>query len=216
MRSSEIDLVVSNSTPRCRDALTARRIGGQLALLTLAAMAVVCRGDEPVRVIKQGGYVEKVEPGVDYKDRMPRSHPETHPVAERNASDTRFRLERVATEPLGSRSRRSGLRRERAALCRRVDRVFRGPRDEAGGVSLLEDLDGDGQFDRSTIVADQLEWPAGLLCFDGGVFVASPPDLYYFKDNDGDGKADTREVVITGFDANNPNQCPNSLPDVES
>ena len=101
MRSSEIDLVVSNSTPRCRDALTARRIDAQLALLALAAMAAVCQGDEPVRVIKQGGYVEKVEPGVDYKDRMPRIPPR-NPAESLNGMHLipGFRLEQVAAEPL--------------------------------------------------------------------------------------------------------------------
>ncbi len=209
MRSSEIDLFVSNSTPRCRDALTALRIGGQLALLTLAA---VCRGDEPVRVITQGGYVEKVEPGVDYKDRMPRIPP-------RNPADSLegmhlipgFRLEQVAAEPLVRDPVDLAFDENGRLYVAELITYSEARATKAGRVSLLEDLDGDGRFDKSTIFADQLEWPAGLLCFDGGVFVASPPDLYYFKDNDGDGKADTREVVITGFDANNPNQCPNSL-----
>ncbi len=39
-----------------------------------------------------------------------------------------------------------------------------------------------------------------------GVLVTSPPDLLYFEDVNGDGKADTREVVLTGFAKTNPQQ----------
>lgn len=68
-----------------------------------------------------------------------------------------------------------------------------------GRISLLEDSDGDGVFDRSRVFADMLAWPSGLFCYNGGVFVASTPDLIYLKDTDGDGRADVREVVFTGF-----------------
>ena len=38
-----------------------------------------------------------------------------------------------------------------------------------------------------------------VVCWDGGVYVGSAPDLIYLKDTDGDGKADVRRVVFTGF-----------------
>ena len=38
-----------------------------------------------------------------------------------------------------------------------------------------------------------------VACWDGGVYVGSAPDLLYLKDTDGDGKADMRRVVLTGF-----------------
>ena len=41
-----------------------------------------------------------------------------------------------------------------------------------GRVRLLEDIDGDGMFDRSTIFADKLSWPTGIALWKGGVFVA--------------------------------------------
>ncbi|NOX54739.1 MAG: c-type cytochrome, partial [Planctomycetes bacterium] len=69
----------------------------------------------------------------------------------------------------------------------------------------------DGRFDRSTVFVDNLPWPTGLLWFDGGLFVCSAPDLLYCKDTDGDGRADVREVVVTGFIDSHPNRCPNSL-----
>jgi len=38
-----------------------------------------------------------------------------------------------------------------------------------------------------------------VICFDGGVFVGATPDIVYLKDTNGDGVADVRRVVFTGF-----------------
>ena len=68
-----------------------------------------------------------------------------------------------------------------------------------GRIRLLEDTDGDGRFDKSTIFAEGLSWPTGLALWNGGVYVVATPDLWYLKDTDGDGKADERRKVLTGF-----------------
>ncbi len=68
-----------------------------------------------------------------------------------------------------------------------------------GRVKLLEDTDGDGRFDRHTVFADGLSWPSAIHPWDGGVFVGAVPDLWYFKDTDGDGVADVRKKLFTGF-----------------
>jgi putative membrane-bound dehydrogenase-like protein len=68
-----------------------------------------------------------------------------------------------------------------------------------GRIRVLRDTNGDGVFDESKIFVDEISWPTGLACWKGGVFVAATPDLWYFKDTDGDGKADVREKLFTGF-----------------
>jgi putative membrane-bound dehydrogenase-like protein len=68
-----------------------------------------------------------------------------------------------------------------------------------GRIRLLEDTDGDGRFDRSTVFADGLSWPTGLALWKGGVYVAATPDLWYLKDTDGNRRADIRRKVFTGF-----------------
>src|SRR5262245_43838152 len=70
-----------------------------------------------------------------------------------------------------------------------------------GVIALLEDTDHDGRFDTRTEVARNLTFPNGILPWDGGVFVTCAPDLVYLKDTTGDGVADERRVVLTGFDA---------------
>src|SRR5262245_25292252 len=68
-----------------------------------------------------------------------------------------------------------------------------------GRIRLLEDTDGDGVFDKSTVFLDGLDSPTAVCCYDGGVFVGCVPNILYAKDTDGDGKADVRRVVFTGF-----------------
>ena len=70
----------------------------------------------------------------------------------------------------------------------RVDRIV-----------MLEDTHGDGVYDKSTVFADGLLWPTGLIWANGGLFVATTPDLYFFKDTKGDGKADVKQIVFSGF-----------------
>lgn len=66
-------------------------------------------------------------------------------------------------------------------------------------IVVLEDSDGDGRFDTSVVFADELVSPQGLLWHDGDVFLASPPSLWRLRDTDGDGAADERRELITGF-----------------
>ncbi len=84
-------------------------------------------------------------------------------------------------------------------------------RTPLGTVRLLRDTDGDGRFDRSHVFADGLLWAAGIAPWKGGVFVSAPPDIWYLKDSDGDGKADVRQQIYTGFGIQNQQAMVNNL-----
>ena len=65
-------------------------------------------------------------------------------------------------------------------------------------VLRLEDTDGDGAFDQSSVFADKVMFPQGCLWHDGSVFVAAPPSIWKFTDTNGDGVADKREEWFKG------------------
>ncbi len=85
------------------------------------------------------------------------------------------------------------------------------PSAPIGRIRVLEDVDGDGIYDRSYIFADKLSWPAGVACYKGGVYVAATPDLLYLKDTNGDHRADIKRVVFTGFRKYNVQAVMNGL-----
>jgi putative heme-binding domain-containing protein len=66
-------------------------------------------------------------------------------------------------------------------------------------IFVLEDTDGDGKADKSTIFAEGLIQPTGILPGDGGVYVANSTEILHFSDTDGDGKADKKRRVLNGF-----------------
>src|SRR6202030_1176654 len=61
-------------------------------------------------------------------------------------------------------------------------------------IRLLEDRDGDGVFETSSIFAEHLTLPAGAVWYRGSLYVASPPDVLKF-----DGATGRKEVVLTGW-----------------
>jgi len=112
-----------------------------------------------------------------------------------------FRLELAASEPLVASPVTMAFDEDgRAFVAEMIDYSER--RDEtphAGRIRMLEDVDGDGRFDRSTVFADNLPWPTALICSKGGLYIGASPDILWLKDTTGDGKADERRVVVSGF-----------------
>jgi putative membrane-bound dehydrogenase-like protein len=78
-------------------------------------------------------------------------------------------------------------------------------------IKVLEDTDADGIADKFTVFMDGLNIPSGIAVGHGGVWVANAPDILFVQDTDGDGKADTQEVVVTGFGRDDTHELPNSL-----
>jgi putative heme-binding domain-containing protein len=66
-------------------------------------------------------------------------------------------------------------------------------------ILVIEDTDRDGIADKSTVFAEGLITPTGLLPGDGGVYVANSTEILHLKDTDGDGKADERIKILSGF-----------------
>lgn len=68
-----------------------------------------------------------------------------------------------------------------------------------GRVRVLEDTNGDGRYDKSTLFAEGLNFPTGLITWRDGVIVTAAPEILFLKDTDGDGRADVKEVLFSGF-----------------
>jgi putative heme-binding domain-containing protein len=66
-------------------------------------------------------------------------------------------------------------------------------------IVILEDTDGDGKADKSTVWADGLFIPTGIEIGDGGAYVANSTELLYLKENKATGKAGERRVMLSGF-----------------
>lgn len=112
-----------------------------------------------------------------------------------------FKMELVANEP----QVRDPIavcfdERGRMFACEMIDySEMRDVTPHLGRISVLEDKDGDGFFETSKVFADDLPWPTGLTWANGGLYVGATPDIWRFEDKDGDGKAEVREKVYTGF-----------------
>src|SRR5207248_5289695 len=74
----------------------------------------------------------------------------------------------------------------------------------SGRVKLLEDRDGDGFYEKSTVYADGLRFPMSVMPYRGGLLVAVAPDLVYLED--ADGKAGRKRTLYTGFNLANIQQ----------
>ena len=80
-----------------------------------------------------------------------------------------------------------------------------------GRVRYLEDTDGDGRYDRSTVFLDGLGFPNGVMPWHNGVLVTAAPEIFYAEDADGDGRAEIRRTLYTGFVEGNQQHRVNGL-----
>src|SRR5262245_28176668 len=74
-----------------------------------------------------------------------------------------------------------------------TDKAEKQLQDKPHRIVRLEDTDGDGHFDKTTVFADKMMFPEGAMWFHGSLYVAAPPSIWKLTDTDGDGVADKRE-----------------------
>ena len=86
-----------------------------------------------------------------------------------------------------------------------------------GKLKMLSDTDGDGRMDKADLWADNLPPAYGVIPAYGGVVVVAAPDILFLADRDGDGKAEVRKTLYTGFHKremergiNNPRRGPDN------
>lgn len=66
-------------------------------------------------------------------------------------------------------------------------------------IVVLEDTNQDGKADSSKVFASGMMMPTAVLPGDGGCYVGQSTDLLHFKDVNGDGVADSKRRVLSGF-----------------
>ena len=80
-----------------------------------------------------------------------------------------------------------------------------------GRIKRLVDTDGDGRMDKVTTFLAEVAYPTGVLPYRDGILVTAAPDILWVKDTDGDGVADQRRVLLTGFREGNQQLRVNGL-----
>ncbi|HYE30678.1 MAG TPA: PVC-type heme-binding CxxCH protein [Methylomirabilota bacterium] len=66
-------------------------------------------------------------------------------------------------------------------------------------IKICEDTNGDGKADKFTVFADKLSVPTTFVFSNGGILVAHSGQTEFFKDTNGDDRADERKVVFQGW-----------------
>ena len=72
-------------------------------------------------------------------------------------------------------------------------------------IVILEDTDHDGRMDKSTVYLDGLGLVRAIKVLQHGVLVGEPPNLWYTRDIDGDGRADEKTAIATDFSQRDAN-----------
>ncbi len=68
-----------------------------------------------------------------------------------------------------------------------------------GRIRVLTDTNGDGRYDTGRVFLEGIPFPNGVMPWRKGVLVTAAPEVFYAEDTTGDGKADKRESLLTGF-----------------
>ena len=74
-------------------------------------------------------------------------------------------------------------------------------REEGDRILILEDQDGDGKADKSTVFyqGPEINSALGIWVMGNTAIVSCSPNIFIFTDEDQDGKADKKEILFTGI-----------------
>src|SRR4029079_6266313 len=145
---------------------------------------------------------DKKEPGSEYKlERVPPMTAQ-HAIASIEVAPG-FRMELVASEPQVIDPVAISTDENGKMYVVEMRDYSEKDKDFLGRIRLLTDEDGDGKYETSKVFLDKLSWPTAVICYGGGVFIGDPPDIIYAKDTNGDGVADVKQVIYTGFSRKN-------------
>ncbi len=148
----------------------------------------------------------------DYSAELPRIAP-TEPDAALSTFTVAdgFQMQQVAAEPLLGSPVAIEWDEHGAMYVCEMRGYSENREDGISTIAKLTDSDGDGVYDKRVEFASGLFWPTALFPYDGGLFVGDAPDLLYLKDTNGDGAADVKQRVLTGFGTSNVQGLMNSF-----
>jgi putative membrane-bound dehydrogenase-like protein len=150
-----------------------------------------------------------VLPSADGQDLIPAPAPPGVEQSSFRLADPGLRIELAAAEPQVASPVAIAWDAEGAVfVAEMIDYPVAPP---SGRIRRLEDRDGDGVYEWSSVFAEGLPFPNGVLPSFGGVLVTAAPDILFLRDTDGDGVADVRKVVLTGFGQGNTQLRVNGL-----
>lgn len=80
-----------------------------------------------------------------------------------------------------------------------------------GVIKKLQDLDGDGHYESFSTFLEDLTYPTGIFPWNKGILYTATPNIVYAEDTNGDGIADKKEVLFSGFHPGNQQHLVNGF-----
>jgi len=167
--------------------------------------------------IAQAGYEDAKLPNYEKKDPAPKYQLPLSPEESQTLIQVPvgFKLELFASEPdIRKPIAMDWDEKGRLWVIETVDYPNTVRNDKGQGddrVLICEDTDNDGKADKFTVFAEGLNIPTSFTFVNGGILVAQAPHFLFLKDEDGDDKADVREVVIDGWGTFDTHAGPSNL-----
>ncbi len=86
------------------------------------------------------------------------------------------------------------------------------PGNPTDRIIVLDDVDGDGSFEKRVVFLDNATFSSGIAVGFGGVWLGSPPNLLFIPDRDGDAVPDgPPEIVLNGWGSQDTHETLNNF-----